>query len=66
MADAEVAFLVRYLFDDPEGHAMVARIDRRVDRLPNQEGLGLLTKALEQYRQIPVTFAAAPRLPVAA
>ena len=66
MPDAEVAFLVRYLFDDPEGHKMVARIDRRIDRLPNQEGLGLASKALERYRAMPVTFAPRSPLPVGA
>lgn len=66
MPDREVAFLVRYLFDDPEGHAMVARIDRRIDRLPNQEGLGLLTKALDRYKAFPVTLAGPRPLPVAA
>lgn len=54
MPDSEVAFLTRYLFDSPEGEAMIARIDRRVDRLPNLEGLGLLTGALATYRKIPV------------
>jgi hypothetical protein len=68
MPDPEVAFLTRYLFDNPEGEAMVDRIDRRIDRLPNLAGLGLLRGALETYRKIPVAFSsrvAAP-LPVAA
>lgn len=50
LPDAEVAFVVQYLFDNPEGHAMVARIDRRIDRLPDQEGLGLLANALATWR----------------
>jgi rubrerythrin len=43
MPEPEVAFLVRYLFTGDEGKAIAARIDRRIDRLPGQEGLGLLT-----------------------
>src|SRR5580704_1716475 len=42
----EVGFLVRYLFDGPEGSAVAARIDRRVDRLPGQGDLHLLTTAV--------------------
>jgi hypothetical protein len=56
MPDDEVAFLTRYLFDDEEGEQALARIDRRIDRLPGQEGLGLLAKALEEHRGVPVTF----------
>jgi len=67
MPDSEVAFLTRYLFDNEEGRAMVARIDRRIDRLPDLEGLHLLEGALATYRKIPVTFhAKEQRLPVAA
>ena len=56
-----------YLKYGPEGEKVIDRIDRRVDRLPNLEGLGLLRGALETYRKIPVTFTPheAP-LPVAA
>jgi len=46
MPKAEVDFLVRYLFDGPNGTAMAERIDRRVDRLPGQEGLHLLKTAV--------------------
>ena len=60
MPDDEVAFLIRYLFDDEEGEKALARIDRRIDRLPNQAGLGLMASALETNRQIPVTFSPRP------
>jgi hypothetical protein len=67
MPDREVAFMTRYLFDNEVGESMVDRIDRRIDRLPGLEGLGLLRGALESYRRIPVVFQRreAP-LPVAA
>lgn len=48
MPTAEVSFLVQHLFDNEEGRAMAARIDRRIDRLPGQQGLGLLTGAVGQ------------------
>jgi hypothetical protein len=50
LPDREVAFVVQHLFDNPDGHAMVARIDRRIDRLPGQEDLGLLSNALTTWR----------------
>ena len=34
MPKSEVDFLVDYLFDGPDGQAVAARIDRRVDRFP--------------------------------
>ena len=52
MPDSEVAFMTRFLFDNDEGRAMVARIDRRIDRLPALEGLRLLEGALEKYRSV--------------
>ena len=60
MPDDEVTFLIRYLFDSEEGEKAVARIDRRIDRMPNLEGLGIVGKALEHHRGMPVTFAARP------
>ncbi len=54
MPDPEVAFMTQYLFDNPEGHEMVARIDRRIDRLPNLQGLGIVRSALDRYRAMPV------------
>ena len=46
MPDREVGFLVEYLFEGPQGAAVLDRIDRRVDRLPGQEGLHLLCGAM--------------------
>jgi len=46
MPKSEVDFLVRYLFDGPDGSAAAARIDRRVDRLPGQGDLHLLRNAV--------------------
>jgi hypothetical protein len=46
MPKSEVDFLVDYLFDGPDGQAVAARIDRRVDRLPGQGGLHLLKTAV--------------------
>ena len=51
MPEPEVGFLVRYLFAGDKGADTVARIDRRVDRLPGQSGLHLLTSALSQLSQ---------------
>jgi rubrerythrin len=48
MPKEEVGFLVKYLFDGPAGAAVAARIDRRVDRLPGQEQLHLLGRAVSQ------------------
>jgi len=42
MPEPEVRFLSDYLFSGEEGRAMAERIDRRIDRLPGLEGLGLL------------------------
>ncbi len=48
MPNREVGFLVDYLFDGPQGAAVLERIDRRVDRLPGQDGLHLLSGAMER------------------
>jgi hypothetical protein len=56
MPDSEVAFMTRYLFDNEEGARATARIDRRIDKLPGLEGLSLLSRALDHYRQIPVQY----------
>jgi hypothetical protein len=48
MPQEEVAFLVGHLFGDEEGRAMIDRIDRRVDQLPGQAGLELLSGAVHQ------------------
>ena len=49
MPDEESRFLVRTLFGDDEGVAIAARIDRRIDRLPGLDGLGLMAGAIEQW-----------------
>ncbi len=46
MPKREVGFLVNYLFDGNKGADVLARIDRRVDRLPGQSDLHLLTHAV--------------------
>jgi hypothetical protein len=46
MPRSEVGFLVRYLFSGEAGVAVLARIDRRVDRLPGQADLHLLSDAM--------------------
>jgi len=45
MPKHEVGFLINYLFDGNKGADVLARIDRRVDRLPGQGDLHLLTRA---------------------
>jgi hypothetical protein len=47
MPDTEVAFLVRYLFGDPEGCVAAERVDRHVDRLPGLGGLRLIKGSVE-------------------
>ncbi|MGH9044988.1 MAG: ferritin-like domain-containing protein [Acidimicrobiales bacterium] len=44
MPDAEVRFLVSFLFGGDEGLAVADRIDRRVDLVPGLSGLGLIHK----------------------
>ena len=46
MPKREVGFLVNYLFDGNKGADVLERIDRRVDRLPGQSDLHLLTRAV--------------------
>ncbi len=48
MPAGEVAFLVAHLFGDEEGRAAADRIDRRIDSLPGQAGLGLLVGAVNR------------------
>ncbi len=48
MPPREVGFLVRYLFAGEQGAETIARIDRRVDRLPGLAGLHLLSSAVAQ------------------
>jgi hypothetical protein len=46
MPRGEVGFLVQYLFGGDKGTEVLERIDRRIDRLPGQEGQHLLTRAM--------------------
>ena len=48
MPEREVGFLVHYLFSGEKGRQILERIDRQVDRLPGQEDLHLLTRAVAQ------------------
>lgn len=45
----EIRHLVRTLFDGPDGRAVAERIDRRVDRLPGLDGLGLMEQTVARY-----------------
>jgi hypothetical protein len=49
MPEPEVRFLIRYLFSGSDGEAVVARLDRQIDRLPGLQGLRLLAGAVERY-----------------
>ena len=53
MPKNEVGFLVRYLFEGEQGREMLERIDRRVDRLPGQDNLHLLTRACARSATAP-------------
>lgn len=46
MPKREVGFLVNYLFSGEKGRQILERIDRRVDMLPGQQDLHLLTRAV--------------------
>jgi len=45
MPPAEVEHLIAHLFSGEEGRAATERIDRRIDRLPGLEGLGIVSRA---------------------
>lgn len=49
MPRQEVRFLVSHLFGGHDGQEMAARIDRRIDRLPGLQGLGLISAAQGRY-----------------
>ena len=49
MPETEIQHLVRTLFGGPDGEAVAARIDRRVDQLPGLAGLGLMDRTLTHY-----------------
>ncbi len=48
MPQAEVRFVVSYLFGDDDGREVARRIDRRIDRLPGLAGLHLTEGAVER------------------
>jgi hypothetical protein len=55
MPRPEVAFMARHLFAGPDGRSMTERIDRRVDRLPGQAGLRLVTRTADQVAPLTST-----------
>ncbi len=61
MPRSEVAFLVGHLFGDVEGRTMADRIDRRIDQLPGQSGLGLLGRVVDRSTEAPCRTGAARR-----
>lgn len=48
MPEAELRFLVDYLFNGDDGRVMAERIDRRIDRLPGLDGLQLVITARDR------------------
>jgi hypothetical protein len=49
MPETEVGFLIRFLFGDEDGRAVARRIDRHIDRLPGQSGLGLAERTADRF-----------------
>ena len=49
MPRPEVRHLVTYLFGDDAGREAVARIDRRIDRLPGLAGMSLVATANDRW-----------------
>ena len=49
MPEEDTQHVVRTLFGGDDGRAVAERIDRRVDRLPGLEGLGLMRESLARY-----------------
>lgn len=45
MPDAETEFLIAHLFGGDDGESMAARIDRRLERLPGLDSLGIVASA---------------------
>jgi hypothetical protein len=43
MPERETDFVIRHLYGGPEAAPFVERIDRRIDSLPGQSGLGLIS-----------------------
>lgn len=46
---SETRFVLHHLLADPDGAALVRDIDARVDTLPGQRGLGLVSRVLARY-----------------
>jgi hypothetical protein len=57
---AETAIVLDYLMGGPEGEKHIHRLDRKVDTLPGQEGLDLISTAVAKFGVGPK----AGRLPV--
>ncbi|MDP9181871.1 MAG: ferritin-like domain-containing protein [Actinomycetota bacterium] len=49
----ETAFLVQHLLSGEEGDKTVASLDARLHRLPGMEGLGLVTREVARWREVP-------------
>ena len=49
MPAAETDFVIRHLYGGPEGAPFVERIDRRIDGLPGQSGLQLVSGAVASH-----------------
>lgn len=58
VAESEMRHLITHLFGDESGRATLARIDRRIDRLPGLEGLELVSRAGLRYSDAPSVAAA--------
>ncbi|GLI01243.1 hypothetical protein [Phytohabitans aurantiacus] len=46
---AETQFILRYLFQGGAGSRMVRMLDQKVDKLPGQEGLSLVSKSVAKF-----------------
>ena len=46
---AETTFVLDYLMGGPEGEKHITRLDRKVDTLPGQEGLDLVSTAVAEF-----------------
>jgi hypothetical protein len=53
MPAAETAFIIGHLYGGPDGAPFVERIDRRIDGLPGQSGLGLVAGAVAGHALAP-------------
>ena len=49
MPTAETDFVIRHLYGGPDGAPFVERIDRRIDGLPGQSGLHLVSGAVASH-----------------